>query len=325
MGLPVNLIVEIMGRVSRKFQKKSPQFARPIRWGGVILFFATLFIFLGPSGNSAREYLGYENTRWQEMCKSITEMAYDYDGDVAIYIKDLKSGKVFETHADRPFVSASLIKVPIMAATFKAIHDGRFSLDSSLIMKNLYRRGGSGNFRNIRSGTRLRVSRVLYTMISDSDNTAAAMLINLLGYDFLNEAFNDFGLKMTRINQKGMSLSNYIDPSSDNYTSAREMGFLLEKIYKRELVSDGFSDLMVEMMRGANSRTRLAQYLPENWKLARKTGLLRKNCHDMGIVFTPKGDYIICVLTGHNYNYGEAKTLIAGVGREVHNYFGHSS
>jgi len=85
------------------------------------------------------------------------------------------------------------------------------------------------------------------------------------------------------------------------------------------------SDLVIEIMKGAKSRTRLARYLPENSYMARKTGLLRRNCHDVGIVFTKEGDYIVCVLTGHNYTYKRAKTLIASVGREVHNYFNPAS
>jgi beta-lactamase class A len=82
---------------------------------------------------------------------------------------------------------------------------------------------------------------------------------------------------------------------------------------------------MLEIMKGASySRGRLARDLPNDFKLARKTGLLRKNCHDMGIVFTPDGDYIICVLTGRNKNYEVAKGLISSVGRKAYEYMHNS-
>ncbi len=146
------------------------------------------------------------------------------------------------------------------------------------------------------------------------------MVIDLLGYDYLNSRFSDFGLNVLRIAPSGMSLASRLDPSLDNYTTAREMGFLLEKIYRHEIVNDGLSDLMLEIMKGANSRTRLARYLPADWKIARKTGLLRKNCHDVGIVFAPEGDYVLCVLTGQNRTYENAKGLIASVGRQTYEY-----
>ena len=58
------------------------------------------------------------------------------------------------------------------------------------------------------------------------------------------------------------------------------------------------------------------------WQIAHKTGLLRKACHDVGIVFTPKGDYLICVLTGHqSSNYRMSKHFIASMGRLTFDYY----
>jgi beta-lactamase class A len=104
------------------------------------------------------------------------------------------------------------------------------------------------------------------------------------------------------------------------------MGSLLEKIYRHQVVNDGLSDLMIEIMKGANARTRLARDLPRDWQFARKTGLLRKNCHDVGIVFAPEGDYILCVLTNNKTeNYRVAKGLISSVGKQAYDYIDQSA
>ena len=68
--------------------------------------------------------------------------------------------------------------------------------------------------------------------------------------------------------------------------------------------------------------SRLAKGLPRGWEIAHKTGLLRKACHDVGIVFSPKGDYMICVLTSHDVTYKTAKRFIANVGRITFDYYG---
>lgn len=59
-------------------------------------------------------------------------LASQVDGDVGIYVHHFASGRTAELNADELFPTASMIKVPIMLATYQAIHDGRLSFDSVL-------------------------------------------------------------------------------------------------------------------------------------------------------------------------------------------------
>ncbi len=297
-------------------------------WTLVIFLVVGLFVLDRPKSEPTvvqkSESQIREETRWLAMQATLSDIVRHYDGDVGIYIKDLKTGRVYEHNADDAFVSASLIKMPIMVATFQAIWEGRLSLNTKIKLQRQYRRDGSGVLKWARSGASYPLSQLIYAMMTRSDNTATAMVIDQLGYDYLNGCFRNFGLITTRIHPEGMSLASTLAPSKDNYTTPREMGSLLEKLYKHELVNDGLSDLMLEIMKGADSNTRLKEHLPAQWKLARKTGLLRKYCHDVGIVYTPQGDYVLCVLTGHNRTYRKAKGFIASVGRTAYNYLGNS-
>lgn len=264
--------------------------------------------------------------RWDRMVASITERTSNYPGEVGIYIKDLSTGRTYELNSHRPFVAASLIKLPIMAALMADVEDGSIRLDGALRYTRKYRRDGSGILKWARTGSYFTISSLVHTMISKSDNTATAMLIGLLGFDHLNQRFAQFGLEETRIHPTGMSLASKLDPSLDNWTTPEEMGRLLEKIYRHRLLqNDGLSDLMIETLKSANSRSRLARDLPSHWQLARKTGLCRKYCHDCGIVFSPEGDYIICVMTGESRTYAQAKGFISDVGKETYEYYASNS
>jgi beta-lactamase class A len=264
--------------------------------------------------------------KWAHMVESITGRTSQFDGAVGIYIKDLATGRIYEHNSDQRFLSASLIKLPIMAALFADVEDGRIRLDGSLRYSRKYRREGAGILKWARDGSRFTISSLVHTMISKSDNTATAMIISLMGFDRLNERFNEFGLSQTRILPTGMSLASKLDPALDNWTTPAEMGRILESIYRHKLLkNDGLSDLMIEILKGANSRSRLARDLPSHWQLARKTGLLRKNCHDCGIVFSPDGDYIICVMTGDSHTYADAKGFISDVGKKTYDYFAPNS
>ncbi len=314
--------------------EKLPLHKKSRFWPGMGMFFAFAFVSIFVLEKQKSQQVEAaptpvkdirEEARWTAMQNTMADLISHYDGDVGVYIKDLKTNRIYAHNADDAFISASLIKLPIMIATFEAIWQGKLTLNMKIKLERQYRRDGSGRLKWAHSGVSYPVSQLIYMMMTRSDNTATAMLIDKLGYDYLNEQFKEFGLVATRINPSGMSLANYLKPSQDNYTTPREMGLLLEKLYKHELVNDGLSDLMLEIMKGADSKSRLAEQLPAQWKLARKTGLLRKNCHDVGIVYTPQGNFIICVLTGHNRTYHKAKGIIASIGRTAYNnYLGSS-
>jgi len=312
----------------KKLVKKDPPKTRQSWvWVGVAVALFSVLAFKKihhASPALVPEVQDFSEVNWQRMGDTISRLADTYKGEVGIIIKDLKTGRVFERNADEKFVTASLIKVPIMAATCRAIQDGKLKLTSTIKIRNYHRRGGSGDLKWARSGQSFQISDLLYHMITKSDNTAAAMLIDRLSYTFLNQCFQDLGLSVTRIDPVGMSLANRVNPGRENYTTPREMAMLLEKIYRHQVVNDMYSDLMIEIMKHNDTHNRLSQFLPTRWILARKSGLLRKNCHDMGIIFTGSSDYVICVMTGKNPNYQTAKGVIANIGQTAYAFLGNS-
>jgi beta-lactamase class A len=158
-------------------------------------------------------------------------------------------------------------------------------------------------------------------MITESDNTATRMLISSAGMEYLQRAFGELGLVRTGICPEGMSLASG-RVERENYTTPREMAGLMERIYRGEVVDAASSEYMLDVLKQNNrSRSRLRKTLPRGWELGHKTGLLRRSCHDVGIVFSPRGDYIIAVLTGDVPDYTSAKNFIARVAKYTYQYY----
>jgi len=257
---------------------------------------------------------------WQSLASAVRRRAERFSGVSGYIIKDLKTGEVVMDHPDRVFPSASLIKLPILCAAFQAVHEGKISLSTTITLARADRRGGSGILKLAPEGSVLTNRELLEDMIIHSDNTAAALIIRQLGYDYLQDTFTRLGLLDTQIHPDGFQLSAH-HVSDDNMTSPRDMAFLLEKIYQRQLVSAEASDQMLDILKHQKLRDRLPRFLPAGWEIAHKTGLLRKACHDVGIVFSPQGDYMICVLTSHDATYKMAKRFIASMGRITYDYY----
>src|SRR4051794_23219235 len=65
-------------------------------------------------------------------------------GDVGIAVKHLKTGETYEYHADRPMPTASLIKLPVMIATYEAVDKEKLSLSKMIELKKADQVPGSG-------------------------------------------------------------------------------------------------------------------------------------------------------------------------------------
>ncbi len=257
---------------------------------------------------------------WQSLAAAVRRQTRGFTGVFGYVIKDLHTDQVVSSNEAGTFPSASLIKLPILCAAFQAVEEGRFSLTLTHVLQRSDKRGGSGVLKSVPIGTVLTNRELLELMIVNSDNTAANLIVEQLGFDYLQSAFSRLGLMDTEIHPEGFKLTNRF-VAEDNMTSPRDMAHLLEKIYKRQLVSPTSSDQMLDILKHQHLRDRLPRFLPVGWQIAHKTGLLRKACHDVGIVFSPQGDYMICVLTSHDATYKVAKRFIASMGRITFDYY----
>lgn len=291
--------------------------------GGAFLYFtgARLVRTLAPEPEPRKVVEApIKDAEWQAMVESLDKVSRSYRGRVGIYIKDLETGKTWSYNAEKLFPSASLIKVPIMAAVFEKIKLGEFTLDTQIKLTRPSRVGGSGSLKWVREGTSLSVLEIVYKMITESDNTATKMLIDHVGMPYLSQAFLKLGLEHTNITPEGMSLSSG-RVKRENFTTPREMASLLERIYAGELVDKEASEFMLDVLKHTKSRSRLRKGLPLGWEIGHKTGLLRKSCHDVGIVFSPRGDYVIAVLTSEAPSYSTAKNFISKVAKLTYQYY----
>ena len=260
-------------------------------------------------------------TSWQELQRLIKVEISRFKGEAGVVIKDLETGWELSYDKAKLFPSASLAKIPLMAACFLAADQGRIKLDRNIALKPADKLTGSGVLKDMPAGTTFSVERLIGLMIYDSDNTATNIVTNLAGIDYLNSAFKSFGLKNTDLARKIADYQSR-DKGIENYTTAEDMALLLEKIYRKNLGSKNVSDQCISMLKLTRLNDRIPKYLPADIAVAHKTGLEKGVCHDVGIVFTRKGNFLICVLTKHkNSNSAPSKEFIAKIASYTYAYF----
>jgi len=259
-----------------------------------------------------RELLEKRRLVWSELKNILDAQISNFQGAAGIIIKDLNTGWQFSLNQDKLFPSASLVKIPIMAACFQAVEEGRLTLRETMVLRVAHKTPGSGILKNIASGTIIPVEKLIEIMITQSDNTAANMLIARLGFDYLNDFFRKTGLANTNLSRKMMDFQGR-KRGVENYTSASDITYLLEKFYRRRFLSQQVSEKCLVMLLRQKVNDRIPKKLPEDCLVAHKTGLERGVCHDAGIVFTMQGDFLICVLTKSRAGTRQVKEFIANL------------
>ncbi len=258
---------------------------------------------------------------WGSLREKLTNEIGLFKGEAAFVIKDLQTNWEISHNKNMLFPSASLAKIPIMAACFLAGQEGKLKLDRNIALKASDKLTGSGMLRNTQAGATFTVEELIGLMIYDSDNTASNMLTNIVGLDYLNNSFKAFGLKNTSLSRKIADFSAR-DNGLENYTTAEDMAFLLENIYRKSLVSKDASERCLRILKLSRMNDRIPKYLPVDVTIAHKTGLERGICHDAGIVFACKGNFLIVALTKHtNSNSSSSKEFIARIALLVYRYF----
>jgi len=259
-------------------------------------------------------------TQFEQLKESVENFVSNYSGTVAIYIKDLSSGQEIMINENKKIPAASLIKIPIMAATYYLNESGKISFEEELVYKRKHRCGGSGKIKYLPYNTKFKLKDLIELMITDSDNIATNIITEKVGLLTLNNVFNEvLNLNSTEMNRFIMDLKSR-NKGIENYTTAKDMGMMLESIYRKKLISENASSEMLKILMKQKISDRIPKYLLKEVVVAHKTGLMRDSCHDAGIVFTNKGDFVIVVLT-QELNTSIAKNVIAEIAYKTYSVY----
>ncbi|MCF7869948.1 MAG: class A beta-lactamase-related serine hydrolase [Candidatus Omnitrophica bacterium] len=224
----------------------------------------------------------------------------------------------FAYNPNKKIAAASLIKLPLLAVSLKAVDQGYVGFGQKVQITSKDITGGSGIFKKIEMPFNLTFKELLSFMIIISDNTATNKVIDILGIDYINKSLLDFGLKDTILKRKMMDFSGR-NKGVENYTSSRDIIKILQKIYYKQLINQQFSQFARNLLSRQQYNDRIAYFLPEEIEVAHKTGLERGVVHDAGIIYGKKKDFIICVLTKDVRNYSKAKEFIANISQLSYN------
>ncbi len=245
------------------------------------------------------------------MAQSLSDKALDqkvreeikaFRGKVTLFARNLDTGVSYGIGEDERVRTASTIKVPIMAATFALVAEGKFKWNDELVLTKEKKVSGAGILPDFGDGLRLTLRDAVHLMIMLSDNTATNLVLDHITADAVNEKLAKFGCKITRSLRKiggggeskafAEEWNKKSDGSSSRYgigvSTSREMVDLLGQLERGEIVSPAASKEMITILKRQQYHDGIARRV-KGLETATKPGALDALRSDIGIFYTRRG------------------------------------
>ena len=236
----------------------------------------------------------------KKLKKKLQKMISKYNGTHSIYVKNLDTNEYMVIN-NKKMKPASVIKLFNMATVYERINKKKLKEDSS-------------------------VKSNLKSMITVSSNDGYNVLLNKMGkgnttkgIGYVNDMCKKYGYKDTTCG--GTLMPSYFPQTHTGQvtkTTVKDVGHLLEDVYRGNLVNEKYSKKMLALLKKQQRKGKIPAGLPSGVKSANKTGEYESRQHDAAIVFSENADYIIVIFTeGDGASIGHIQAL----SRATYNYF----
>lgn len=241
--------------------------------------------------------------------KQIQKVTDGAAGNYAVYFADLNNKSSFGIYEKEQFTAASVNKLPIVATLYFLENKGKINLDEKVtIQEDDIQDYGTGVIRYQTPGSVYSLKTLAKLALSQSDNTAAHILLKRIDIDVVQKTLQSFGLRQTDI--------------ASNKTSPYDIFLIFKKIYSHEVTSVAKTEELLNFLRDTDTEDRLPAQLPQDTLVFHKTGDAVGNIHDLGIIQKNNIVFFLGVMTSDiGDNEKETKSTIAKIAKTTLDFY----
>jgi beta-lactamase class A len=269
--------------------------------------------------------------------QQLRELCGRIDGEWGLSLYIPERGERLSVNAQARRVSASTIKIPLLALLLKDAEEGRLDLEQPVAIDAVNRVGGSGILQSLSPTVKLSLRDHAELMMVLSDNVSTNVVIDAVGMERANAFFVQEGWTATHLGRKMMTQGALLPDGTreQNYTSVADLADMMERVQAGTMVSPQVSRTMLRIMAGQrNGKFRPA--LPEAKRydpskelelppegrvvLAAKSGTLVDPvvANDAGILLLPDGRSAVLVMMTASRSNPETERIMGQVARTVY-------
>lgn len=189
---------------------------------------------------------------------------------------------------------ASTIKLALVAALMQQVDRGALTLEDTVTVEPDDVVGGTGSLQKESFPQDVSLERLARLMITQSDNTATNVLIDVVGLKRVQELMDQLNLEVMHLGRK--MFASAPTPEQDNFINAADLITLLDSIYKHNFLTEKSKDTIIGWMLAQEVNTKFGAAL-QDAKIAHKTGENANVTHDTGYFLVSGREMAVAVLT----------------------------
>ena len=211
----------------------------------------------------------------------------------SLMLEYLPTGTTVRVDENNKLVGASLLKLPVVISLYKAVEQGKISLDQTITITQEMIDNRFGELWRKGPGAKITLREAVRLTLIESDNTAANVITKGLGNTVadnesvlaeLDIEVQTTGTETTRI-------------------SARDYSSILKCLYLSCYLHRNDSQDILRQLSEAVDFGRIASGIPSEVAVAHKIGVYGDDVQsDCGIVYIPNRPYTICIMLRANPN-----------------------
>lgn len=257
------------------------------------------------------------------------------EGEFAVAFKDLQTGQTLFINEKDNFHAASTMKTPVMIEVFKQARAGKFKLSDSILVKNEFKSIVDGSPFSLdisddsaddmykKIGQKMTIYDLTYQMIIVSSNLATNILIDLVDAKNANATMRTLGANDIQV-LRGVEDNKAFKLGMNNTVTAYDLMIIFEKLAQKTVVSKEDSERMIKILLDQKFREKIPAKLPQDVKVAHKTGSITGVQNDSGIVYLPDGrKYVVVLLSRKLKDEKKGVEALADVSRMIYDSLQH--
>ena len=251
---------------------------------------------------------------------------------VAVAYYDYLHETEWRYQADRWFHAASTIKIPVLLGVYAAIDKGKLQPFSRVHVRNRFLGAADGRPYQVEMsrdsnaavyaalGRTMQVRELAHHMIVTSSNLATNLLIDIVGLDAIQKTLDELRLSGIEL-KRGVEDIKAWEAGINNRVTAQGLLNALRVIEEQKHFSAESCRDMLNILHSQEFRSGIPAGLPEDARVAHKTGEISTVAHDAGLVYLPdRKAFVVAILTEWKPEGGSRKDTIAKISRVVYEY-----
>ncbi len=234
--------------------------------------------------------------------KSRIEQAINgFNGEIGIYVLNLKNGKTVSIHDDSIFPTASMVKIPILIGIMTKINNGELNYHQVLKYRDSLLYAGVDILGSFKDTEKIELSKVMMLSLTMSDNTASLWLQGMAGGGtIINHMLDSLGFKDTRVNSRTPGREGNRAQYGWGQTTPREMATLMRLITEGQVINKERSAQMLRLLGRNYWDEEAISQIPSDVFVADKNGAVDESRGEVMFVNGNGARYILCICTNNN-------------------------